>query len=106
VKIVGTTLMAFGTFFISVGLAALLGPWLRSLGIDVRAETTSVIGTSLIGAFSFATGMLLRRRATESELGRQSIAEAESPAQLGEGAATFVRRKNDLSFLRTKREQK
>jgi hypothetical protein len=72
--------MAFGGFFISVFVAAILGPWLRGIGIDVRAETTSVIGTALIGAFAFATGMLLRRRGSEAQLGRNAIASSETDA--------------------------
>ena len=79
-RLIGTLLMAFGGFFISVFLAAILGPWLRGLGIDLRAETTSLIGTALIGTFAFATGVLLRRRGSEARLGRSAIASSEADA--------------------------
>lgn len=65
-RVAGTILMWFGAFFVSVAAAAVLGPVLRGLGIDSRAETTSVIGTALIGAFSFMTGALIRRRSTDA----------------------------------------
>lgn len=75
-RLLGTTLMGFGIFCVSVVVASVMGPMLRSLGIDVRAETTSVIGTAMIGVLSVATGMLMRRRVAEREtLGRAVLGE-------------------------------
>lgn len=81
--------MAGGAFFMSVAAAAILEPWLRSIGVDIHAETTSVIGTALIGVFAFSTGTLLRRRASEAMLAKSSaraIGAAEQP-QIGVGPA-------------------
>lgn len=89
-RIVGTTLMGFGIFCVSVAMAAVLGPGLRALGIDVRAETTSVIGTALIGIFAFGTGMLLRRRATDAAMGQRAFGATDASsvaAPVGAGAA-------------------
>lgn len=66
-RLLGTTLMGFGGFCLSVVLASVLGPMLRSMGIEIQAETTSVIGTAIIGVFSLTTGMLMRRRVAEAE---------------------------------------
>jgi hypothetical protein len=79
---IGTVLMGFGMFFLSVAAAAVLGPALRGIGIDITAETTSVIGTALIGAFAFATGTLLRRRGTDARAARQAL-DAPGQAQIG-----------------------
>lgn len=89
-RIVGTTLMGFGMFCVSVAMAAVLGPGLRALGIEVRAETTSVIGTALIGIFAFGTGVLLRRRATDAAMGRRVFGDTDAAsvaAPIGAGAA-------------------
>lgn len=89
-RIAGTILMGFGTFCVSVAMAAIVGPGLRALGIDVRAETTSVIGTALIGVFAFGTGVLLRRRATDTSMGRRALGATDASsvaAPLGAGAA-------------------
>jgi hypothetical protein len=80
---IGTVLMGFGMFFLSVAAAAVLGPALRGMGIDITAETTSVIGTALIGAFAFTTGTLLRRRGTDAAAERRAVDSAAAPAQLG-----------------------
>jgi hypothetical protein len=88
-RAIGLTLMVFGIFFVFVAAAAVFGPAFRAIGIDVQAETTSVIGSALIGVFAFATGTLLRRRGTEAvrhKRARDSVG-ASRPAQLGEGAA-------------------
>jgi hypothetical protein len=82
-RAIGRLLMAGGAFFMSVTVAAILEPWLQSIGIDIRAETTSVIGTGLIGVFAFTTGLLLRRRASEAMLAK-SLGTA-NVAQIGSG---------------------
>jgi hypothetical protein len=88
-RAIGITLMVFGIFFVFVAAAAIFGPAFRAIGIEVQAETTSVIGSALIGVFAFATGTLLRRRGTEAA--QQKLARARAganePAQLGEGPA-------------------
>jgi hypothetical protein len=89
-RAIGITLMGVGIFFVSVAAAVGLGPGPRALGIDVRAEATSVNGTALIGVLAQATGTFLRRRATESALqgrARDAVAAAATPGQLGVGAA-------------------
>lgn len=88
-RAIGLTLMVFGVFFVVVAAAAVFGPAFGAIGIDVQAETTSVIGSALIGVFAFATGTLLRRRGMEAvrhKRARDSV-NASTPAQLGEGAA-------------------
>lgn len=77
-RLLGTTLMGFGGFCISVVLASVLGPTLRSLGIEIQAETTSVIGTAIIGVFSLSTGMLMRRRVADGEARRLAAARGEA----------------------------
>ena len=92
-RAIGTTLMVFGVFFVFVAAAAVFGPAFRAIGIEVQAETTSVIGSALIGVFAFATGALLRRRGTDALLRKTERAAlgTSRQAQLGEGAAEPLR---------------
>jgi hypothetical protein len=96
-RLIGRILMTAGAFFMSVAAAAILEPWLRSIGIDIRAETTSVIGTGLIGVFAFATGVLMRRRGSEAALSQPSAREVGFPnaAQLGSGPVEGAVRRVD-----------
>ncbi len=73
--LVGTIMMWVGAFFLSVALAALLGPWLHQMGIDISARTTSVEEAAIIGVFALTTGTLLRRRGREAHVEGRSLGE-------------------------------
>ena len=72
-KLIGTLLIAFGTFFLLTAALVVLAPGLRVNGIHVSAATTSVQGSFMIGGFALLAGALLRRRAHERREARRRL---------------------------------
>lgn len=91
-KLLGTLLIAFGTFFLLTAALVLLAPGLRVNGIDVAAATTSVQGSFLIGGLALVSGALLRRRAHERREAKRLRRERQGELEVGMPAVPLADR--------------
>jgi LPXTG-motif cell wall-anchored protein len=62
-RIIGSLLMAIGTFLILAAVLSLAGPELVRGGVDVSGSVSSFEWTLLVGVILLGGGALLRRRA-------------------------------------------
>jgi hypothetical protein len=62
-RILGSVLMALGTFLLLAAVLSLVGPELQQSGLDVRGWVTSFHASVLLGVILLGAGALLRRRA-------------------------------------------
>ncbi|HEY0995329.1 MAG TPA: hypothetical protein VGD77_05020 [Gemmatimonadaceae bacterium] len=99
-KLLGTLLIAFGTFFLLVATLVLLAPGLRVNGIDVSAATTSVQGSFMIGGFALLTGALLRRRAHERGEAKRLRRERQGELEVGMPAVPLADRAPEVQVPR------
>lgn len=91
-KLLGTLLIAFGTFFLLTAALVVLAPGLRVNGIDVSAATTSVQGSLMIGGFALLAGALLRRRAHERREAKRLRRERRGELEVGVPAVPLADR--------------